>query len=155
MTAAAISQLAVLTFDNIHLGLPLNEVTVIERIVGIRYSEVQGRALGSLSRMGRRYAVYGFSPRLQLLPELPGRRLFCACLEGKSARMGVAVACDTVIPVNLDQDAVLQAVPVCMQRTGAPLRYLLKHRQRLVLVSTAAALTDYINGLEDADGQEQ
>lgn len=155
MTAAAISQLAILTFDNVRLGLPLQEVAVIERIAGIRYSEASGQSLGSLSRMGRRYAVYGFSPRLQLLPELPSQRLFCACLGEQSAQTGVAVACDTVVPVNLEQAAVLQPVPVCMQRTGSPLRYLLKYRQRLVLVSTAAALMDYINGLENAHGQAQ
>lgn len=153
MTAAAISQLAILTFDNVRLGLPLNEVAVIERIAGIRYSEAPGQALGSLSRLGRRYAVYGFSSWLRLLPELPSQRLFCACLEGKSARMGVAIACDTVIPVNLDQEAILQSMPICMQRTGSPLRYLLKYRQRLIWVSTAAALADYINGLENANGR--
>ncbi|MCK7470302.1 MAG: hypothetical protein MZU95_05475 [Desulfomicrobium escambiense] len=148
MTTAATNPLAILTFDNTWLALPLAEVTVVERTAEVRHGDVHGRALGRLVRAGRRYAVYGFSPSLRLLPELPARHPFCACLAGQEGQPGVAVTCDTVTPVNLGQDAVLQSLPECMRRTRYSLRYLLKRQQWLVPVSTAAALMHYIANLE-------
>lgn len=148
MTTAAINQLAILSFDDIWLALPLTEVAAVERTAEMRHGDVRGRALGRLERAGRRYPVYGFSPSLRLLPDLPARHLFCACLNGPEESSSVALTCDMVTPINLDQDAVLHPLPECMQRTGTPLRYLLKRQQRLIPVSTAAALMHYIANLE-------
>jgi len=148
MIAAATNQLAILTFDNTWLALPLAEVTAVERTAEVRHGDAPGRALGRLMRAGRRYAVYGFSSSLRLLPELSARHLFCACLAGSEGQHSVAVTCDTVTPVNLGQDAVWQILPECMRRTETPLRYLLKHQQRLVPVSTAVALMHHIANLE-------
>lgn len=148
MTTADTNRLAILTFDNTWLALPLADVVAVEQTAEVRHGDVYGRALGRLVRAGRRYAVYGFSLNLRLLPELPARHLFCACLAEREGQPGVALTCDTVTPVNLGQDAVLQSLPECMRLTGTPLRYLLKHQQRLVPVSTAAALIRYIANLE-------
>lgn len=148
MTAIAANPLAILTFDHTWLALPLAEVTAVERMTEVRHGDVHGLALGRLTRAGHRYAVYGFSPSLRLLPEWPAQHQFCACLAGAEGASDIALTCDMVTPVHLSQDVVLHALPECMRRTGAPLQYLLKYQQRLALVSTAAALTRYIANLE-------
>ena len=150
MTTDAINQLALLSFGNTWLALPLTEVATVERTAEMRHGAVHGRALGRLERAGRRYPVYGFSPGLRLLPDLPAGHLFCACLNGQEEASGVALSCDTVTPITLGQDAVLHALPECMRRTGTPLQYLLKRQQRLIPVSTAAALMHYIADQEKA-----
>lgn len=152
-TPVTASPLALLAFDDTWLVLPLTDVATVERTTEMRYGDGYGRSIGRLTHAGRRYAVYGFSPRLRLLSELPPQHLFCACLAGPEGQLGVALACNTVTPINLSRDDVLQPLPECMRRTGAPLQHLLKRGQQLMPVTTAAALTAYIASLEKADGR--
>lgn len=151
-TTVANNSLAVLTFANAALALPLTEVAIVERITEMRHGVGQGRALGRLARANHHYAVYGFSPSWQLASEPPPQHLFCACLVGSEGQSSIALTCVAVTPITLDRDALLQPLPECMRRTGAPLQYWFKHQQRLIPVTTAAALMLYIANLEKADG---
>ena len=147
--------LTILTFDDARIGLPSREVVAVEMTWNIKHGDHgRWRALGKLTRSDRDYAVYGFSPSLQLLKKLPGQRLFCACLAGDKTTMGIALACETVAPAKLDREIDWQAVPDCLRSGGTPLRYFFKHREHLVLVSNTTALTAYIASLEKHAAQQ-
>lgn len=144
-----INQLTLLTFDNTRLAVPLSEVVTIERTRQLQPDDSMGGILGRVTHGGHGYPVYGFSPAFDLLPRLPDQRLFCVCLKTNEGETRLALACDTTMPIRLEQIELLNALPECMAQADTPLQGLFNHGQRLVLFSTTAALAAYINRMEN------
>jgi hypothetical protein len=141
-------QLTLLTFDNTRLAVPLSEVVTIERTRQMQPDDSAQRMLGHVNQGGNVYPVYGLSSAFDLLPQLPPQRLFCVCLKANNSETKLALACDTTMPIRLEQSELLDALPECMQRADNPVQGLFSHGQRLVLFSTAAALANHINRME-------
>jgi hypothetical protein len=142
------NQLTLLTFDDTRLAVPLSEVVTIERTRQMQPDDSSTRLLGHVIHTGDEYPVYGFSPAFDLLPQLPSQRLFCVCLRASQGETKLALACDTTMPIRLEQAELLNALPECMQRTDTPVQGLFNHGQRLILFSTLGALANYINRME-------
>lgn len=144
-----INQLTLLTFDNTRLAVPLSEVVTIERTRQMQPDDSPTRILGSVAQGGNTYPVYGLSARFDLLTQLPTQRLFCVCLRANDGDAELALACDTTMPIRLEQTELLNVLPECMQKADTPLQGLFNHGQQLVLFSTTAALANYINRMEN------
>jgi hypothetical protein len=142
------NQFTLLTFENTHLAVPLSEVVTIERTRQMQPDDSPTRMLGSVSQGGNTYPVYVLSPEFDLLTQLPTQRLFCVCLRAEDGDAELALACDTTMPMRLEQSEHLEVLPECMQKAETPVQGLLNQGQRLVLFSTTGALANYINQME-------
>lgn len=141
-------QLTMLAFDNVRLAVPLSEVVTIERTRQMQLDHGAAHRLGRVIHRDDEYPVYSFSQTFDLLTQLPTQRLFCVCLQANPGKTRLALACDTTMPIQLEQSELFNSLPECMQGTDTPLQGFFKNGQQLVLFSTTAGLATYIHQME-------
>lgn len=137
-------QLTMMIFDGVRLAVPLSEAVSIERTAQLQPGDTESQALGVVLARNQHYPVYALSRRLALLSAIPAQCAFCVCLGHDDRGQRLALACESVSPLRLDNATTIQPLPTCMHSPGTPVRGLYGLGKQLVLCSTTDDLAAYI-----------
>jgi len=137
------TKLALISFDGVHLLLPQVGVATIETASNIEPVVNAAGAIGTLRTAGGEWPVYAlasdFKPRL----ECPPSYKYCIAInrDGKAA---FSLVCEQVGSISVADEDGLEPLQACMRSAGNPIDALLLKDDKLMLVSDAESMSQYL-----------
>lgn len=141
---------AVLRIGGVNLLCPQSEIRTLEATSDVDIREPLHGSAGWVNFMRERWPVYCLSAQLALQAEVPPERRTCALFALRQGYLGLL--CDDVAIVK-PGSALRHEVPPAMRPAHTPIQALLVHEDRMLCVSNAQLLADYLQHLL-AGGQQ-
>ncbi|MEN8130229.1 MAG: hypothetical protein ABFS45_08545 [Pseudomonadota bacterium] len=136
---------ALLSFDGLHLSFPQHQVIHIELTDSIQYTNNEDQSIfGQWTYRGIDVPVFSLSAELHLLSELSPDRRFCVAFK-IDEEPSFALACDAVESLLLEEESVLQPLPVPMITEPTPIRHLLRQGENLIYICDAKSMHSYLS----------
>ena len=142
---------ALLTMDGVTLALPQRDIATIELVSALQPPGADGGPeIGRFAHDAERWPVYCLDRRLAPAPALVTAARVCMLFRSDGRTLGLAGK--QVSLLAADADLAVQPLPACLARPGSPLTGLALHRDRIVAVMHAPALTEYLSPLGATHG---
>lgn len=141
---------AVLRIGGVGLLFPQSEIRTLEAASDVDVHEPLQGSVGWINFTRQRWPVYCLSAQLALQAEVPPERRTCALFALHQGYLGVL--CDDVAIVK-PGSAMRHELPLAMRPAHTPIQALLVHEERMLCVSNAQLLADYLQHLL-AGGQQ-
>ena len=138
-----IVNLAVISFDGIHLLLPQQAVATIELAGNIEDESDATDSIGTLSSGGRRWPAYALTSNFDKLAECPPIYKFCIALTRENED-SFSIACEEVTTISVNQKNELKPLQPCMQLSHSPVRHLLLKENKFMLASDIDAMYQFL-----------
>ena len=139
-----IVNLAVISFDGIHLLLPQQAVATIELASNIKEESTTPESIGALSSGGRNWPAYALTANFDKLTECPPIYKFCIALTRENED-AFSIACEEVSTISVNQKNELKPLQICMQLPLSPVQHLLLKENKFMLVSDIDAMYRFLN----------
>ncbi len=155
MTKAALpDNFAMLNFGRLQLCFPQDQVLNIEIAEAIQTSSaVSYPAVGCLIHKGIEIPVFKLTEEFNLTTDRAEDCRVCVSFHIAGEPL-LALACDTVEPIQLDANRLIRFLPEPMMSERTPVVKLFKWRDSLAYLSNAIAMSDFLDLTRDIDGGE-
>ena len=134
--------LALISFDGVQLLLPQRDIATIDSSSGIETAASGDGTIGVLRTVSGEWPVYAlagdFSPRT----DIPPTYKYCIAVDFNGA--GFALACEQVGSIEISDQRQLQPLQACMRSADNPIESLLLKDGKLMLVSDAESMSQYL-----------
>lgn len=141
---------ALLTMDGVTLALPQRSIATIELTAALQPAEDGGNEIGRFAHETERWPVYCLDRHFALKPAREETTRVCVLFRAGGRTLGLAGA--QVSLLAADADLTVPPLPTCLTQPGSPVVGLALHRDRIVAVTHAQALAEYLNSPEIAHG---
>jgi len=138
-----LDNLAVISFDGIHLLLPQQSVATIEMVSNIEKSSEIPDAVGSLKSGGRSWPAYALNAQFEKLRECPPIYKFCIALSRNNEDV-FSIACEEVSTLSVNPKNELKPLQDSMKAPNNPVQYLLLKNNKFMIVSEIDAMCDFL-----------
>jgi hypothetical protein len=139
-----VMNLAVISFDGVHLLLPQREVTTIEVVNNILDEGDTPGALGTLRSGGHEWPVFALSSDFVKQPECPSNYKFCVGIHYEKQALAFSIACEEVSTLKIENAGDLKSVQPCMRTSECPIESLVFKDDRFMLVSNSEAMRQFL-----------
>ena len=137
------TNLAVMSFDGIHLLLPQQSVATIEVANSIADKVDAPNAVGSLKCSAGVWPVFALTAEFKVRNERPSAYRFCVGFN-RDEREVFSLACEEVSTLSVDNVDQLKPVHTCMRTLSCPIESLLLKDNKLSLVSGIEAMYQFL-----------
>jgi len=137
------TNLAVMSFDGIHLLLPQQSVATIEVANSIADKVDTPNALGSLKSSAGVWPVFALTAEFKIQNERPSAYRFCVGFN-RDDREAFSLACEEVSTLSVDNIDQFKPVHACMRTLHCPVESLLLKDNKLMLVSGIEAMYQFL-----------
>lgn len=138
-----VKNLAVISFDGIHLLLPQQSVATIEMVSNIAdETEIPG-SLGTLKAGGGRWPVYALTAEFKPQADLPASYKYCVAIN-RDNQEAFSIVCEEVSTISINNIDELKPLQACMQLPGSPVESLLLRDHKLMLVSGTELMSRFL-----------
>lgn len=144
-TDSKASQLALLEFDDVILGIPQEQVLTIESLKQINSLQSTDKSSGTLPIGSTELPVYTLNRDFKLMNQPATHNRFCIAIKHPDGKESFALTCDSVNQYFIEQQTAISAMPALMQNPDSPVFALIKMEDKLVLMSRAESMRLYIN----------
>jgi len=141
-------KLTLLEFDNIALCFPQNNILTIESLDQIDSVKTTEKSSGTLTYNLAELPVYTFNHDLALQAHTTTGNRFCIGIKHSQENKSFAVMCDAVNQYQLEDKSLSTNIPALMHNPDSPIMALSSKEDKLLLLSTAESMYNYINALE-------
>jgi hypothetical protein len=135
--------LAVMSFDGIHLLLPQQNVATIEVANSIADEVDIPGALGTLKSGARVWPVFALTADFKIQYERPSSYRFCVGFNHDDQE-AFSLACEEVSTLSVDNLDQFKPLHACMQTLGCPLESLLLKDNKMMLVSDIEIMSQFL-----------
>jgi hypothetical protein len=136
--------LAVISFDGVHLLLPQQEVATIEVVNSIDDESNAPGALGTMKSSGREWPVFALTSDFGKQLECPSNYKYCVGIHYEKQASAYSIACEEVSTLKIENAAELKSVRPCMQTSNCPIESLIFRDDRLMLVSNGETMRQFL-----------
>lgn len=136
-------KLALISFDGVHLLLPQSGVATIDTATSIDTGSTGDGAIGTLRAAGSEWPVYALAADFSPRSEFPSSYKYCIAIN-RADGSGFSLACEQVGSISIDDEHELQPLQACMRKAGNPIEWLLLKDDKLMMVSDAEAMSQYL-----------
>jgi len=136
-------KLALISFDGVHLLLPQGGVATIDTLSSVDSGFAGDGTIGMLRAAGGEWPVYALAADFRPRAECPPSYKYCVAIN-RADGTGFSLACEQVGTLAVADEAELQPLQACMRTTGNPIESLLLKDDKLMLVSDAEAMAQYL-----------
>jgi len=136
-------KLALISFDGVHLLMPQGGVTTIETASNVEPASSADGAIGTLRAAGGEWPVYALAGDFSTRDACPPSYKYCVAINA-SGGTGFSLVCEQVGTVSVDDENELQPLQACMRSAGNPIESLLLRDNKLMLVSDAESMSQYL-----------
>lgn len=135
--------LALISFDGVHLLLPQGGVATIETTNNIdRGSDASG-SIGTLKSGGGEWPVYALASDFKPQADCPPTYKYCVAINCNNVA-AFSLVCEEVGTVSVIDEDELKPLQACMRTDQNPIESLLLKDDKLMLVSDIEALQHYL-----------
>jgi len=138
-----IVNLAIISFDGIHLLLPQQAVATIELVSNIEKDSDRPESIGTLNSGNRSWPAYALTSQLEKLADCPPIYKFCVAITHNDED-AFSIACEEVSTITVNQKNELKPIQSCMQISQNPVTHLLLKDNRFMLVSETDAMHHFL-----------
>lgn len=136
--------LAVLSFDGVHLLLPQHEVATIEVVNSIIDENDTPGAFGTLKSAGREWPVFALTSDFEKQLECPSNYKFCVGINYEKQAEAFSIACEEVSTLKIENASDLKSVQACMRTPECPIEALVLKDDQLMLMSHVATMRQFL-----------
>lgn len=134
---------ALLGFEGIELSFPQDQVLNINSIGDVQPSNTPHREVGCVSHNDSVMRVFALSADLQPKTVSTKEHRFCVSFHIDGEPL-FALTCDTVESLTIDKGASIQPLPELMKLDFTPIHWLLRHEEKLALLTDVGAMHAYL-----------
>ena len=138
------SNLAMLSFDGVHLLLPQADVVTVEAQTSLDSATSVAGAMGTLKAGGEQWPAYALDGEFKFYAACPPNYKFCVAINCKD-KAAFAIACEEVGSISITNDNELRPLHACMRMPDSPIEALLLRDGRLLLLSDVEAMRQYLS----------
>ena len=135
--------LAVMSFDGVHLLLPQQGVATIEVANSISDDSDSPGAIGTLKSGGHEWPVFALKADFETLPDCPPNYKFCVGINLDNQE-AFSIACEEVSTLSVEKPGDLKSVQPCMRTPDCPFESLLIKDDKMMLVSTVESMQQFL-----------
>jgi chemotaxis signal transduction protein len=135
--------LALISFDGVHLLLPQGGVATIETTDSIDRQASAAGSLGTLRSGGGEWPVYALASDFKPRTECPPSYKYCVAIN-RNNEAAFSLLCEEVGTVSVVNEDDIQPLQACMRGERNPIESLLLKDDKLMLVSDIEAMQHYL-----------
>jgi hypothetical protein len=135
--------LALISFDGVHLLLPQGGVATIETIGSIDREPSAAGSIGTLRSGGGEWPAYALTADFEPRAECPPSYKYCVAINRNDEAV-FSLLCEEVGTVSVVDEDDLQPLQACMRGERNPIESLLLKDDKLMLVSNIEAMQHYL-----------
>lgn len=135
--------LALISFDGVHLLLPQGGVATIETASNIDRESTESGSIGTLKSGGGEWPVYALASDFRPQADCPPSYKYCVAIN-RDNQAAFSLVCEEVGTVSVISDDELQPLQACMRTDRNPIESLLLKDNKLMLVSDIEAMQQYL-----------
>lgn len=136
--------LAVISFDGVHLLLPQEDVATIEVTKNILDQSDAPEAFGTLKSSGREWPVFALTSGFKRQLECPSSYKFCVGINHDTQAEAFSIACEEVSTLKIENASELKSVQPCMRTSECPIEALIFKDNQLMLVSNVETMRQFL-----------
>ena len=136
--------LAVISFDGVHLLLPQKEVGTIEVVNNILEESDTPGAFGTLKSGGREWSVFALSSYFEKKQECPPDYKYCVGINYEEQAGAYSLVCEEVSTLKIENASELKSLQPCMKSSDCPIESLVLKNNRLMLVSNVEMMRQFL-----------
>lgn len=135
--------LAVISFDGVHLLLPQQAVATIEMASQIVKNDIPGETIGTLKTDTGEWPAYALAADFKARADCPPGYRYCVAinLENQAA---FSIVCEEVSALIIDSDEELKPLQTCMRTEDNPIASVMLKDGKLMLVSDVATMQHFL-----------
>ena len=135
--------LALISFDGVHLLLPQGGVATIETTSNIDRESPENGSVGTLKSGGGEWPVYALASDFKPQTDCPPSYKYCVAIN-RNNEAAFSLLCEEVGTVAVNNEADLKPLQACMRTEKNPIESLLLKDDKLMLVSDIEAMQHYL-----------
>lgn len=135
--------LALISFDGVHLLLPQGGVATIETTTNIDRESPASGAIGTLKSGGGEWPVYALAADFKPQADCPPSYKYCVAIN-RNNEAAFSLLCEEVGTVSVVDADELKPLQACMRSEQNPIESLLLKDNKLMLVSDIEAMQHYL-----------
>jgi len=135
--------LALISFDGVHLLLPQGGVATIETVSRVERESSESGAIGTLKAGGGEWPAYALASDFTPQTECPPSYKYCVAIN-RNNQAAFSLVCEQVGTVSVVSEDELKPLQACMRTNRNPIESLLLKDDKLMLVSDIEAMQHYL-----------
>lgn len=135
--------LALISFDGVHLLLPQGGVATIETASNIDRESTDSGSIGTLRTGGGEWPVYALASDFKPQDDCPPSYKYCIAMN-RNNEAAFSLACEEVSTVSVVSEDEFKPLQACMRTEQNPIESLLLKDDKLMLVSDIEAMQHYL-----------
>lgn len=135
--------LAVMSFDGIHLLLPQLSVATIEVADSLSDEVDITGSIGSLNSGAQKWPVFALTSDFKLRSDRPGTYKFCVAINHND-KESFAIVCEEVGTLPIENASNLKPLKTCMRIPTCPIDSLMLKDNKLMLVGNVETMQQYL-----------
>ena len=135
--------LAVMSFDGVHLLLPQQDVATIEVATGIGDEVDAAGSIGTMNSGGQKWPVFVLTSDLKTRPDRPETYKFCVGFNHDDQE-AFSIACEEVSALSVENASDLKPVHACMRVSNCLVKSLLLKDSNMMLVSDIELMHQFL-----------
>jgi len=136
-------KLALISFDGVHLLLPQGGVATIETTSSVELVATAPGAIGTLKTAGGEWPVYALAADFRPRSECPPTYKYCVAIN-RDDEAAFSLVCEQVSTISVADENELEPLQACMRTAANPIDALLLKDDKLMLVSDAEAMSQFL-----------
>ena len=138
-----VKNLAVMSFDGIHLLLPQQSVATVEMADSIDAEVDIVGSIGTLNSGGNKWPVFALTSEFKTRPDRPGTYRFCVGISHDD-REAFSIACEEVGTLSVENASDLKSIDPCMRTSACPIDSLMLKDNKLMLVGNIETMKQFL-----------
>lgn len=140
----AATNLAVISFDGVHLLLPQQAVATVEMTSSIISNDTPGESIGQLKTSAGEWPAYALQADFNACRQCPEKYRYCVAINREN-REAFSIACEEVSSIILENDDELRPLQTCMRALYSPIEAVMLKGNRLMLVSNVETMQRFLS----------
>lgn len=138
-----VKNLAVMSFDGVHLLLPQQDVATIEVATSIDGEVDAAGSIGTMNSGGQKWPVFVLTSDFKTRPDRPETYKFCVGFNHDN-QGSFSIACEEVSSLSVEKASDLKPVHTCMRVSDCLVESLLLKDNNMMLVSNTELMHQFL-----------
>jgi hypothetical protein len=140
----ATTNLAVISFDGVHLLLPQRAVASVEMTSSIISNDSPGESIGQLKTTSGEWPAYALQADFKACNQCPARYRYCVAIN-QDNREAFSIACEEVSSITIENEDELRPLQTCMRTSDSPIEAVMLKGNKLMLVSNVETMQRFLS----------
>ncbi len=140
----AATNLAVISFDGVHLLLPQRAVATVEMTSSIISNDIHGESIGQLKTTSGEWPAYALQADFNACTQCPARYRYCVAIN-QDNQEAFSIACEEVSSITIENEDELRPLQTCMRAPDSPIEAVMLKGNKLMLVSNVETMQRFLS----------